>query len=295
MQRDRMKTAGTSAVTEELSDSQRTALLTLLADEDPSIFHTVRDRILAQGPTATDWLRPHTLSRDPALRRRTQDIVVHFDRMEADNRFLAFCLQQGQDCDLEQGAWLLAQTRFPDINVEGYKAMLDSYASDLLERVDLFGTPHQIISKLNDYLFGELGYVGNEENYYDPDNSFLNRVIDRRTGNPINLCLLFMLVARRLNLPVTGIGLPGHFICRYQTSSVEIYIDPFSRGKLMKKVDCINYLLQANYSVRDDYLAPVKPRRMLLRICKNLHQIYRHQQQEAEMTRFQRYEAVLSR
>jgi len=104
MHRDRMKTAGTSAVTEELSDSQRTALLTLLADEDPSIFHTVRDRILAQGPTATDWLRPHTLSRDPALRRRTQDIVVHFDRMEADNRFLAFCLQQGQDCDLEQGA-----------------------------------------------------------------------------------------------------------------------------------------------------------------------------------------------
>lgn len=290
-----MKTAGTSAVTEELSDSQRTALLTLLADDDPTVFQTVRDRILAQGPTASDWLRPHTLSRDPALRRRTQDIVVHFDRMEADNRFLAFCLQQGQDCDLEQGAWLLAQTRFPDINVEGYKAMLDSYASDLLDRIDLFGTPHQIISKLNDYLFGELGYVGNEENYYDPDNSFLNRVIDRRTGNPINLCLLFMLVARRLNLPVTGIGLPGHFICRFQTSSVEIYIDPFSRGKLMKKVDCINYLLQANYSVRDDYLAPVKPRRMLLRVCKNLHQIYRHQRQEAEATRFQRYEAVLSR
>jgi len=293
--RDRMKTAGISTVTEELSDSQKTALVTLLADEDPAIFQTIRERILAQGPGATDWLRPHTLSRDPALRRRTQEIVLHFDRLEADNRFLAFCLQQGQDCDLEHGAWLLAQTRFPDINVEGYKAMIDSYASDLAERIDFSGTAHQIISKLNDYLFGELGYVGNEENYYDPDNSFLNRVIDRRTGNPINLCLLFMLVTRRLSLPVAGIGLPGHFICRYQTSSAEIYIDPFSRGKLMKKVDCINYLLQANYSVRDDYLAPVKPRRMLLRICKNLHQIYRHQHQEAEAMRFQRYEAVLSR
>jgi len=173
--------------------------------------------------------------------------------------------------------------------------MIDSYASDLVERIDFSGSAHQVIAKLNDYLFGELGFTGNEEDYYDPDNSFLNRVIDRRTGNPIYLCLIFMLVARRLRLPVTGIGLPGHFICRYQTSSAEIYIDPFSRGKLMKKVDCINYLLQANYSVREDYLAPVKPRRMLLRICKNLHQIYRHQHQDAEATRFQRYEAVLSR
>ena len=290
-----MKTAGTSAVAVDLSETQKAAFLTLLADDDPEIYHTIRDRILKFGPTACDWLRPHTLSRDPALRRRAQDIVLHYDRLEADNRFLVFCLQQGQDCDLEQGAWLLAQTSFPDINVDGYKAMIDSYASDLVERIDFSGSAHQVIAKLNDYLFGELGYTGNEEDYYDPDNSFLNRVIDRRTGNPINLCLIFMLVARRLRLPVTGIGLPGHFICRYQTSSAEIYIDPFSRGKLMKKVDCINYLLQANYSVREDYLAPVKPRRMLLRICKNLHQIYRHQHQDAEATRFQRYEAVLSR
>src|SRR5690606_39368836 len=66
-----------------------------------------------------------------------------------------------------------------------------------------------------------LGFRGNEQNYYDPANSYFNRVIDRRTGNPISLCLLFMLLGRRLEMPIAGIGFPGHFLCRYQTSQEE--------------------------------------------------------------------------
>ena len=97
---------------------------------------------------------------------------------------------------------------------------------------------------INHYLFDELGFTGNEENYYDPENSYLNRVMDQRTGNPINLCLLYMLLARRLRLPVAGIGLPGHFICRYQSTAAEIYLDPFNRGKFLTKADCVQYLAQ---------------------------------------------------
>lgn len=291
-----MSEFGTIASAEELSESRRAALLTLLADDDPAVYKSIRQKLLSLGPNATEWLRPYTLSRDPALRRRTTEILLSFDRQAADNSFLGFCLRQGEELDLEEGVWLLAQTQYPDINVSGYRALLDSYAGDLEERVHL-GTESAegFLTAFNEYLFGELGFTGNQEDYNDAENSYLNRVVDRRTGNPISLCVVYLLLARRLRLPVTGIGLPGHFICRYQSSATEIYIDAFNRGKLLTKGDCVRYLLQGNYSVRDDYLSPVSPRRILLRICTNLHQVYLQVDKAQDATRLQRYLVALAR
>ena len=290
-----MSRVGTITSPEELSESQRTALLTLLTDDDPAVYRKIRQKIISFGPSATNWLRPHILSREPVLRRRAQEIVLSFERQATDTAFLAFCLKNGESFDLEKGALKLAQTQYPDINVEGYQALLDSFAGDLRERIKEGGKPEELLGAVNRYLFDELGFTGNEEQYYDPDNSYLNRVLDRRRGNPISLCLVYLLIAARLRLPVTGIGLPGHFICRYQSSSVELFIDAFNRGKLLSKADCVQYLLQGNYSVREDYLAPVSPRRLLLRICGNLHQIYLHLEQSEAATRLQRYLVALAR
>ena len=290
-----MSRVGSITAPEELSEGQKAALLILLADDDPSVYRKIRHKIISFGPAAAEWLRPHVLSRDPALRRRAQEIILSFDRQAADNEFLGFCLKHGEAFDLESGAWKLALTQYPDINVGGYQALLDSFAGDLREQIQDNADPEDRLSALNCYLFDELGFSGNEEQYYDPENSYLNRVLDRRTGNPINLCLLYLLMARRLGLPMTGIGLPGHFVCRYQSSSAEIYIDVFNRGKLLTKADCVQYLLQGNYSVREDYLAPVTPRRLLLRICGNLHQSYLHLEQSEAATRLQRYLVALAR
>jgi regulator of sirC expression with transglutaminase-like and TPR domain len=290
-----MSAPATIAPPQTLSESQKGALLKLLADEDGAVYRPVREKILSYGSEVIGWLQPHTLSNDPALRRRAQDIIWHFGRQAADNRFLGFCLKHGEEFDLEEGIWLLAQTQYPDINVEAYQALLDSFAGELRERLDLTREPKEVLSRINSYLFEELGFSGNEENYYDPENSYLNRVIDRRTGNPINLSLLYMLLARRLRLPVTGIGLPGHFICRHQSSAAEIFIDAFNGGKFLSKADCVQYLAHANYSLRDDCLAPVSSRRMLLRICGNLHQTYLQLQRTEETTRIQRYLVALAR
>jgi len=290
-----MKAAGVLSSPESLSESQRAALLSLLADDDPAVYRTVRAKFLSFGPQAADWLRPHTLSREPALRRRAQEIVLHFDRQAADDQFLGFCLKSGDDFDLEQGAWQHARTQYPDINVEAYQALLDSFAGDLRERLDFGGDAKELLGAMNHYLFQELGLRGNEENYYDPENSYLNRVLDRRTGNPINLCLVYLLLGRRLRLPLAGIGLPGHFVCRYQSSSIEIYIDAFQRGTFLTKADCVQYLLRGNYSVREHHLAPVSPRRLLLRICSNLHQIYQQLDSSSEATRVQRYVVALAK
>lgn len=290
-----MSAPGTAITPKELSESQRKALVNLLSDEDPAVYHTIRDKILSCGDEAGKWLRPHRLSNDPILRRHAREIIRHFDRQEADTWFLAFCLKHGEEFDLEEGIWLLALTQYPDINVEGYRALLDDFAGELRERIDFTETDKEILSTINNYVFDELGFGGDEENYYDPQNSYLNRVIDRRKGNPINLSLVYLLLARRLQLPIAGIGLPGHFICRYQSTSAEIYIDAFHHGKFLTKADCIQYLVSGSHGLQDEFLAPVSTRRMLMRICSNLHQIYGQREMADETTRLQRYLVALAR
>src|SRR6185369_13224160 len=187
-----MSAPSTISPAKALSESQRKALINLLGDDDPAIYQTVREKILSFGDEAGEWLRPHRLSSDPLLRRRAQEIIRHFDRQEADTWFLAFCLKHGEEFDLEEGAWLLALTQYPDINVEAYRALLDHFARELRERIDFTESAQEILGTINNYLFDELGFTGNEEKYYDPQNSYLNRVVDRRTGNPINLSLLYL-------------------------------------------------------------------------------------------------------
>jgi regulator of sirC expression with transglutaminase-like and TPR domain len=280
---------------ETLSEGQKAALLKLLVDDDVAVYHTIRGKILSYGQAAGEWLRPHVLSSDPVLRRRAHELVHFLARQDADNRFLAFCLSQGEELDVEEGAWLLARTQYPDINISAYQALLDSYASDLRERVDLSSSSENILATINQYLFTELGFVGNEANYYDPDNSYLNRVVDRRTGNPISLCLVYLLVARRLRLPIAGIGMPGHFLIRFQSSTGELFIDAFNRGKLLTKADCVKYLLHTSHGFQEGYLAPVSPRRILLRVCSNLHQIYAQLELPEETARLQRYIVALAK
>jgi regulator of sirC expression with transglutaminase-like and TPR domain len=280
---------------EILSETRRAALLDLLTDEDPSVYQAIREKIISFGPSVLQWLRPLRLSNEPLLRRRVEEIVLFLSRQESDNAFLAFCLSKGEDFDIEEGAWLLARSEYPDINAEAYGAILDDFSLALQERIQGLKSPRAVLGKVNEFLFEERGFAGNRENYYDPENSFLNRVIDRRTGNPINLCLLYIVVARRLKLPVTGIGLPGHFICRHQSSAEEVFIDVFNQGRFLSKAECVRYLVQASLGFKDDYLVPVTPRRMLLRICANLHQIYTQSHQESRVTRFQRYIVALAR
>lgn len=278
----------------QLSEAQKAALISLLADEDPVVYNSVRQQLLSFGPVVRDWLRPYLVSNDPLLRRRATQIVEQIGRQLADTRFLAFCLKAGEDLDLEQGAWLLAQTRFPQINVEAYRVLLDDYALELHERVIFAHGARGVLAAINEFLFQKLGFAGDEENYYDPDNTYLNKVIDRRKGNPISLCLLYMLIARRLHLPVAGIGLPGHFVCRFQTTCEEIYIDCFNRGKLLTRADCIHYLVRGKYSLQEEYLVPLTPRRMLMRMCGNLHRVYFHLEQTEEAKRLHRYIVALA-
>jgi regulator of sirC expression with transglutaminase-like and TPR domain len=290
-----MPTIETNEPSGVLPENQRAALVSLLADDDPAVYHLVRSKLIAYGPTACEWLRPETLSSDPRMRRRAAEILQHQARRASDHRFIDFCRRHGEDLDLEEGVGLLAQTRYPEMNGEAYSALFDNWAGELRDRLSARATAEDTLMVLNQFLFEELGFGGNDDYGYQPDCCYLNQIVDKRAGNPIGLCTVYLLIARRLRLPVTGIGLPGHFICRYQSSTTEIYIDCFRKGIFVTKADCIKYLLNSNYGLAEGHLSPVGSKRILLRMCNNLLNTYGHLEMTDEAARIQKYIAALSR
>src|ERR1041385_177534 len=148
---------------ETLSENQRGALISLLVDDDAAIYQMVRRKILSYGQTACDWLRPHMLSSDPVMRRRALEIMHHLARKDSDERFLDFCLHNGEELDLEEAAGLLAQTQYPDTNLEANRALYDNWAGELRMRIDFLSDAEHILGAINQYLFTDLGFGGNEQ------------------------------------------------------------------------------------------------------------------------------------
>ena len=290
-----MQALDTIPIPGSLPYRQREALISLLADEDPGVYSAVRAKLLAFGPEASQWLRPHTLSSDPMLRRRAIEIVRHQARRAADLRFHDFCRSHGEDLDLEKAVGLLAQTRYPEAHLDAYQALFDAWAEELRGRFDSASEPERSLGALNRFLFGDLGFAGSEQHTFDPDSGYLNCIIDRRLGNPVGLGAVYLFLARRLRMPVVGIGLPGNFVCRHQDSRGELYVDPFRQGRFLSKADCLGMLLQASFGYGEKLLVPLSPRRILLRLCQHLVNSYGHLEQTDEARRVQRYVAALSK
>jgi regulator of sirC expression with transglutaminase-like and TPR domain len=130
---------------------------------------------------------------------------------------------------------------------------------------------------MNTYLFHELGFAGNQSDYYDPRNSFLNEVLDRRLGIPLTLSIVYMEVGRRCGLRVDGVAFPGHFLCKVQLNGGELVVDPFHRGQLLGVEDIQRRLASAvGEQVKFDprLLTAARPREILVRMLQNLRSLY---------------------
>ena len=279
------------------SPERQQALLTLLADEDPAVADSIRERLAPQG-RPQGWLRAHRLHADPVIRARVRALLDAQARLEADREFLEFCAGHGEHFDLERAVWILARTRNPEAPIEAYRAQLDDWARSAAPGVEAATDGAGVVAALNAVLFGEQRFRGNAEQYFDPENSYLDRVIDRRRGIPITLCCLYQFVARRLGLPVVGIGMPGHFLCRYQDAQGEWLIDAFHGGRLVTRSEArqrLAHFFSMNDSDGSVLLQPISPRRCLQRMIANLHVIHQERRDAAESRRLQQYLILLSR
>ncbi len=186
--------------------------------------------------------------------------------------------REDQSIELAPAALAIARTEYPDLDVAHYLARLDALAARVQAGLRSNPTARETITLLNRVLFDDEGLRGNRDDYYDPRNSFLNDVLDRRLGIPITLSLVYLEVARRVGFPLAGTGMPGHFLLKhYDMLSGEIIIDPFNRGRVLTADDCIQRLKQiyrGEIEMQPEFLHPVTHRQILTRMLNNLRQIY---------------------
>ena len=176
---------------------------------------------------------------------------------------------------LADAALLLACEEYPQLSLSPYLDELDRMAEKVSQRLGGNGSPLDTIHAINGVLFTDYGFRGNDSNYYDPRNSFLNEVIDRRTGIPITLSAIYIEVAQRIDLRVEGVGLPGHFIVKHRSRNDEIFIDPFNQGSILTRDQCRGLLRHVQLDPDEEFwLRRVTNRQILVRMLTNLKVIY---------------------
>ena len=183
-----------------------------------------------------------------------------------------------ENLNLAEAALLIAAEEYPRLDIPLYLEKLENLAEHTTFRTGDVISATDKIAVINQTLFEELGFQGNRENYYDPRNSFLNEVLDRRIGIPITLSVVYIEVARRLGLPIHGIGLPGHFIVGYIAENDAYYIDVFNGGRIIGINGCADLVAgMSNGRLTfhpDLHLTPVTKKQILTRMLGNLLGIY---------------------
>jgi regulator of sirC expression with transglutaminase-like and TPR domain len=183
---------------------------------------------------------------------------------------------------LATSALTIAKLEYPDLEVSQYVERLSDMASRLQSRIEKTATPQEQVEEINRLLFEDEGFQGNRSEYYDPRNSLLNQVLDRKLGIPITLSIVYIEVARRAGLPAYGIGFPGHFLTGLLTDKGRILIDPFENGRTLSEDDC-RRMLQAQPGrspFKKSLLDPAWPKQILVRLLRNLKGIYWRLSQE---------------
>lgn len=273
------------------------SLLALLATEQGANLKIVREKLVQLGPEVRGQLRQHYAAasaaddepEQTAMAERLCDVIEEIDGRQLEQSWRRWL----QRPDLEEGGFLLSRLAYPDVETEGYQGLLDAMAEELRAAVRHERWPDGVIRVINHYLFTDKGFHGNTVHYYDPDNSYLNRVLDRRVGIPITLSTVYLLLARRLELSIVGIGMPSHFLVKCEAAGRELYLDPFNAGQSLSKAECASFLVNSGYGFKEQYLHPVTDQEILVRMMRNLIYIYGERQEPRKVRWLSRFVEII--
>jgi len=300
--------------------SQIRALIRLLGDEDARTSRIAREKLMETGEAALPYLAETVRDPDARIRGRSRILIDQIRFALLKDRFRSYAALPDDRLDLETGAFLIAAYGYPEVDMAPYRRRLDELAEGVradLEALregalepaalagDLPDTPPSAplpVLALNHRLFVREGFQGNKDSYYDPDNSYLNRVLERGLGIPISLAVVQLLVGWRLGMPLAGVALPGHFVVGYFPGlgsengtgdgfgtlygKGALWIDPFHGGRLLTENDCHRIVAEFGHEPDPVFLQPAPVRLIVVRMLMNLVNIYRHTnrpQQAAEV------------
>lgn len=256
-----------------IPESQIRALIRLLSDEDDKIVRTISGKLIGIGPSAVPLLQEAEIEQ-PEMGDRIASVLEEIRGGKLEDELTRLVTPSNQAVCLETGAFLIARYAYPTLDVARYHDQLHTMADEVRARIGSRASGEEAVNALNRYLFTEQGFKGNTKNYYEVENSYLNCVMDRRIGIPISLSAVYLFLGQRLGLPLFGIGMPGHFLVKYESERYKIFVDCFNGGALLTEKNCARFLTEAGYGFDDKYLQKSPVRAILSRMIKNLLAIY---------------------
>lgn len=258
------------------SKSEIESLVYLLDDPDPYVKSNVKRRLFELGEQAVPLLdQQKSQTKNEEERELINEIIQWITYGSLEEDFLDVLENGISDLEqLEKAVFILARHENPTLREGEYKRKLDRFADmirdDLRYQLDDSKQMHVLL----DFVFDELNFKGSTVDYYNPDNMYLHRVIDRRQGLPISLGLIVLFLARRLNLPFYGVNMPIHFILKYKGEKDEVLIDSFDRGKAVTYNQCYFFLKQNGIEPKSAHFETAKEHEILARCIRNLIQSY---------------------
>lgn len=244
----------------------------LLDDTSPTVRRALLARFCSHGAAGAELLQEVASSSNRVLARHAAWFIDELKLTDPVSEFRAFI--RSLNYELETGVLLLARTVNPSLEVGTCRSRLDEIAARCSELISEPSTYREKCRVMNRVIFHEWGFRGNVEQYTDPLNSLIDRVLERRKGIPISLSILYLLVAERLSMPLEPVGLPGHFVVGCYADDAPFFIDPFDQG-LFRNAEEVFTLLRSNHiSPKPSDLAPTTVREVLSRSCRNLANHY---------------------
>ncbi len=252
----------------KLTANEKVALLSLLDDPSPVVRRELLRFLDRIGSRGSEILREAAQGSNRLLGWHANQYLADLQSANPVQELRAFI--QSFHYELESGWIMISRVAYPNLEVGEIYAALDAIADRCSELIAQPATPRDQCRVVNRVLFHELGFRGNSEHYNDPDNSFINRVLETKKGLPITLSLLYLLVSERLGIPLEPISAPGHFVVGCFEETAPFYIDPFERGKILTAGHMLERIQTATLHPQVGQLAPASTYETLSRVCRNL-------------------------
>jgi regulator of sirC expression with transglutaminase-like and TPR domain len=253
----------------EMKEKELKALVSLLDDSDEQVITHVEQKILSIGKDVIPFLEHEWESNlNPSVQSRIEELIHTLQYELLRERLKDW--YSGKEHDLLTGMWILATYQYPDLELEKLKQELEQiyYETWLEFRPDLY--PFDQVKVINGVLFTKLKFGANTKNFHSPGNSLINVALESRRGNPITLCVIYMLVAQKLKLPVYGVNLPNLFILSYKDDNHQFYINAFNRGLIFSKQDIENYIHELHLVQQPSFFEPCTNLDIIRRALRNL-------------------------
>lgn len=252
-----------------MNNNEIKALVSLLDDEDKEIQMHVEQKIISLGDSIIPFLEEEWENNlNISVQKRIEDLIhlLQFESLKAKLRHW----KEDTNQDLLEGMWLVASYQYPDLSLDKLKRELEQiyYEAWLEFRSNIH--PFDQIKILNSILFSKLKFAANTKNFHSPANCMINIVLDSKRGNPISLCVVYMLVANKLKMPVYGVNLPNLFVLTFKTNESQFYINVFSKGIIFSKADIDKYIGQLNLPPSDIFYQPCSNLDIIKRVLRNL-------------------------